>query len=81
MGLDGNAALALQVHVVQDLVFHVAQRDRFRLFQYAVRQRALAVVNVGNDAEIPDPFAWYCQMNHRLLSQKVPYSLTLWRKL
>ena len=47
---------------------------KFRLFQYAVRQRALAVVNVGNDAEIPDPFAWYCQMNHRLLSQKVPYS-------
>ena len=40
-GLDGNAALALQVHVVQDLVFHVAQRDRFRLFQYAVRQLLL----------------------------------------
>ena len=52
MRLDGDAALALQVHVVEDLVFHVALRDRLGLLQNAVGKRAFAVVNMCNDAEI-----------------------------
>ncbi len=58
VGLDGDAALALQVHVVEDLVFHLAQRHGVRQLQDAVGQRALAVVDMGDDAEIADVFAW-----------------------
>ena len=43
---------ALQIHVVEDLVFHVALRDRLGLLQNTVGKRAFAVVNMCNDAEI-----------------------------
>ena len=53
-GLDGNAPLPLQVHVVQQLVFHLPLAHRFAFFQQAVRQSGLAVVNVRNDGKIAD---------------------------
>ena len=49
---NGDAALALQVHIIQQLIFHVAQRHAVRLLQNAVRQCAFSVVDVSNDAEI-----------------------------
>ena len=52
MGLDGDAALALQVHVVQDLGLHLAAGDRAGQFQQTVAQRRLAVVDVGDDGEV-----------------------------
>ena len=52
--LDGNAALTFQVHVVQQLVFHLTQRDGLCLFQDAVGECGLAVVDVGDDAEVAD---------------------------
>ena len=52
--LDGDAALALQVHVVEDLIRHLARGDGIALFKQPVRQRRLAVVNVGDDTEISD---------------------------
>ena len=51
-GLDGDAALALQVHVVEDLVLELALGDGPGAHEQAVGQRALAVVNVGDDREI-----------------------------
>ena len=50
--LDGNAALALEVHVIEDLILEVPERDRSRPKQDAVREGGLAVVDVGNDAKI-----------------------------
>ena len=55
--LDGDAALALQVHRVQHLFHHFARRKRAGRFQQPVRQRGLAVVDVRNDREIADEFA------------------------
>src|SRR5438067_2762912 len=52
--LDGDPTLALQVHRVEDLVLHVALADRTGLLQQAVGQRRLAVIDVGDDAEVPD---------------------------
>ena len=52
MRLDGDAAFALQIHRVQQLRRHIACGDRASAMQEAVRERRLAVVNVGNDAEI-----------------------------
>ena len=57
VGLDGDAALALQVHGVEHLLHHFALRKRAGDLQQAVRQRGLAVVDVRNDREIADEFA------------------------
>ena len=56
-GLDGNASGPLQVHVVQQLVAHLAHADRAGVLQQPVRQRALAVVDVGDNAEVADMLA------------------------
>ena len=53
-GLDGDAPLALQVHIVQELVFHFPLGDGIALLQQAVRQGGLAVVDVGDDGKIAD---------------------------
>ena len=52
--LDGDAALALQVHGVEHLLLHLARRERSRELEQTVGQRALAVVDVGDDGEIAD---------------------------
>ena len=50
--LNRNAALALQLHIVQQLAFHLALRDRAAALQQAVCQRGLAVVDVRHDGKI-----------------------------
>ncbi len=52
--LDGDAALALELHLVQELLLHVARLDGARELEDAVGQRRLAVVDVRDDAEVPD---------------------------
>ena len=54
MGLDGDAALALQIHRVEHLLHHFALRERAGHFEQAVGQRRLAVIDVRDDREIPD---------------------------
>jgi hypothetical protein len=56
--LDGvqfyrDTAFLLQIHIVQHLVDNeIALCDRAGLFEQAVRERGLSVVNVSDDAEI-----------------------------
>jgi hypothetical protein len=52
--LDGDAALALDVHRVEHLRFHLAVGQAAAALDDAVGQRALAVVDVGDDGEIAD---------------------------
>jgi hypothetical protein len=52
--LDGDAALALDVHPVQVLGPHLAIGHHAGELQHAVGQRGLAVVDMRNDAEVPD---------------------------
>jgi hypothetical protein len=51
--LDRDAALALQIHAVEHLVALVARTDRAGLFQHPIGQRALAVIDVGDNRKIP----------------------------
>ena len=53
-GLDGDAALALEVHGVEHLRGHFALAERAGQLEQAVGQRGFAVVDVRDDAEIPD---------------------------
>ncbi len=55
MRLDGDAALALQVHRVEQLVLGFAMFDRTGELQEAIRKRCLSVVDVRDDAKVPGP--------------------------
>ena len=52
MGLDGDAALPLQIHVVQNLGLHLTAGHRAGQLQQTVAQRRFAVVDVGDDGEV-----------------------------
>ena len=54
VALDGDTPFAFQIHIVQHLVLHIAALDRLRVFQKAVGQRTLAVVDMGNDTKVSD---------------------------
>ena len=53
--LDRDAPLPFQLHVVQELLLHVARRHGSRVLQQTIGQGGFAVVDMGNDAEIADP--------------------------
>ena len=53
-GLDGDAAFALQVHLVQHLLGHLTLGNRVGQLQHAVGQSGLAVVYMGDDTEVAD---------------------------
>ena len=55
--LDGDAALALQIHAVEQLLLHIAVADGVRELQHPVGERAFAVIDVGNNAKIANVFA------------------------
>ena len=55
-GLDGDAALLLQFHSVQQLAAHIARRNRPRQLQNAVCQGGLSMIDMGDDGEISDEF-------------------------
>ena len=52
LGFDGDAALALQVHGIEDLLVHFTGAERASHFQQAVGKRGFAVVDVRNNAKI-----------------------------
>ena len=52
--LDRDAALALEIHVVEELGLHLARRDRARQLQQAIGKRRFAVIDVRDDGEIAD---------------------------
>ena len=54
VALDGDAALALQVHGVESLLLKLAQRHGLCQLEDAVAERRLAVVDVRDDAEVAD---------------------------
>ena len=54
MRLDGDATLALEVHGVEDLSFHLACLEGAGHFEETVGERRLAVVDVGDDRKVAD---------------------------
>ena len=54
MGLNGNAAFALQVHGIEHLRLHLARSERPGQLQQAVRQRGFAVVDMRDDGKIAE---------------------------
>ena len=56
VALDGDAALAFKIHIVEHLVFEVAVGDGLGMLQQTVGESALAVVDVRYYAEISNVF-------------------------
>ena len=78
MALDGDSALALQVHIIK----HLSIRDLngISIFQQTVSQCTLTVVNVCNNAEITyilhkNRFLSYFTANLRFLFQIFKYNV------
>ena len=57
-GLDGDATFTLQVHRIEQLITGLAFRDGVRDLEQAISQRALPMVDVGNDGEVTDGQGW-----------------------
>ena len=75
-GLDGDAALFFNVHVVQHLVGHRALVNAVGQLQHTVGQGGFAVVDVCDNAEVADVFAGHQVSSKSFqISQILPFSL------
>ena len=54
MRLDGDAALALEIHGVEHLRLHLARLESAGELEEAICQRRLAMVDVRDDREVPN---------------------------
>ena len=54
LGFDGDSALALDVHGVQNLLLHLSVGEAPAMLDEPVSQRRLAMVDMGNDGEVPN---------------------------
>jgi hypothetical protein len=54
MRLDRDPALALEIHGVEDLGFHLPRLQGAGELQEAIRQRRLAMVDMRDDRKVPD---------------------------
>ena len=52
LGLNRDTLLALEIHVVQHLLGHIAPGDSAGHLEEAVSEGGLAVVDMGDDAEV-----------------------------
>jgi two-component system cell cycle response regulator len=56
LAFDGDPALALDIHGVEDLVLEIPVRDDLGGLDHAVRQGRLAVIDMGDNTEIANIF-------------------------
>jgi hypothetical protein len=63
MALDGDAPFPFQIHIVQGLRLQVPVSNSSCNLQEPIRQGAFAVINVRDDAEIPDMFHGYAKVS------------------
>ena len=54
LGLDRDPALPLEIHVVEDLLLHLALGQESGHLDNAVRKGGLAVINMGYYTKVPD---------------------------
>ncbi len=72
--LDRDAALLLELHVVEHLLVHLTRRNGAAPLEQAVRQRRLAVIDVRDDGEVANQ-GWVCHGRTGDISRLVEKSL------
>jgi len=60
--LDGDAALALNIHRVEQLLLHVSFLDGAGFFQESIREGRLAVVDMGDNTKVADMALRVCHL-------------------
>src|SRR5213083_1940180 len=77
--LDRDAPLAFQIHRVEHLLAHVTARDGVRELEYAIGQRRLPMIDVGDDREVADAVLGHVRRALKRLSKdsNAPSSRTL----
>ena len=63
MALDGDASFPFQIHIIQGLGLQIPVIHCPGNLQEPIRQGAFTVINVGDDAEIPDMFHGYAKVS------------------
>ena len=58
--LDRDAALALEIHRVEHLRFHLALLERARHLEESIGEGGLAVIDVRDDGEVADAGLVHC---------------------
>ncbi len=53
--LDSDAFFALEIHRIEELLHHLPRSNGSSQFQQSIGQRGFAVVDMRDNAEIPDP--------------------------
>ncbi len=69
--LDGDAALALQIHAVEQLILHIAVADGVRELKHPVGERAFPVIDVGDDAKIANVSAFHAYLFRDLPDESI----------
>ena len=59
---DRDAALALEIHIIEDLRFHVSPGHCAGEFEQAIGQGRFAVIDVRNDGEVADAFRIHLEL-------------------
>jgi hypothetical protein len=54
LGLDGNTALSLDIHRIQDLLVHLPGTQSTTMLDKPIRQGRFAMVNMGDNRKIAD---------------------------
>jgi hypothetical protein len=54
MTFNGDPFFSLKVHIIQHLVHHLAFADRICHLQKAVSESGFPMIDMGDDAKIPD---------------------------
>ena len=54
LGFYCDPALPLQIHLVQKAIFHLPHRNSLRLFDQPVCQRGFSMIDMRNNAKIPN---------------------------
>ena len=72
LGLDGDAALALELHIVEHLLFHLTVGQAAGLLDEPVGERRLAVIDMGDDREISDFTGVYGHGRRRISPARRP---------
>ena len=89
LALDRDAALALDVHPVQVLRAHLPVGDHAGVLQHPVRERGLAVIDVRDDAEVPDHRLigpgrlghWWHRHSARFPGRKVGFAIAVYGRM
>ena len=56
MGLDCDPTLTLQIHIIEKLILLFAFSNRTSCIEQTVSQGAFTMIDMGNDAKIPNVF-------------------------